>query len=308
VENIPVKCHSLIVGARCKYLKNLMDTTEGTIHLPQTPHAVFLLLLKFLYTASLDEHYKHLASNLKCLAEVYQLNELSSLAGKLSRNEVLTAEDKAIAEENLRKDIHTILHNKSKSDVTFAVQGIVKKKFYLHKLILETRSEYFSGLLNHNWKENVDSKHKYAVTDMSSEVFESLIDYLYSDQLPRLNAGVAGELLVVANKYNLTRLKQICENAIQPELQHCDKELVLRLYFDADLHLAEQLKTSCLHLFALPQWYSELHIQPEFLGLDPAIRQQLEKKYTQSANILQQKDTLEKKLQECEKELNSVSV
>jgi speckle-type POZ protein len=56
------------------------------------------------------------------------------------------------------------------------------------------------------------------IEDMDAGVFKAMLDFIYTDELPKVDDGEAMDmtqhLLVAADRYNLERLKSICEREL----------------------------------------------------------------------------------------------
>ncbi|XP_065207934.1 speckle-type POZ protein-like [Planococcus citri] len=137
-----------------------------------------------------------------------------------------------ISESDVLKSLERLLLNQDLIDVTFSLND---KKFGAHKIILAARSSVFAAMFKHDMEENqlniVD------IPDMKPEVFKAFLQYLYTDKTP--DPGMARELLVAAEKYDVNSLKLLCEEML---LEDLSEENATDVLVFADLHLAEHLK------------------------------------------------------------------
>jgi len=85
------------------------------------------------------------------------------------------------------------------------------QKFLVHKLVLASRSDIFSEML-----QNVDGELE--ITDTSPDFFKMLVDNIYSKKIPENIELVAGELFPLATKYNLKNLAKACEVSLLGQL------------------------------------------------------------------------------------------
>ncbi|KAJ1295540.1 hypothetical protein BS78_01G232100 [Paspalum vaginatum] len=80
--------------------------------------------------------------------------------------------------------------------------------------VLAARSPVFKKALLGPMKEGTTSN-VIAIDDVEAKVFEALLTFMYTDELPDFEeeeeSAMAQHLLVAADKYNLERLKLICE-------------------------------------------------------------------------------------------------
>ena len=128
--------------------------------------------------------------------------------------------------KELVEDFEDLFEDKKHSDVTFNVRG---QQFQAHKTILIARSPVFAAMFDHPLKEKmmgiVD------VPDIEPNVFEELLHYIYTGQVPSKQMDeVAVELLAAAEKYLLDKLKKACGNTLLYRMspESCIKLLLLR--------------------------------------------------------------------------------
>ncbi|XP_057318313.1 speckle-type POZ protein B-like [Microplitis mediator] len=84
-------------------------------------------------------------------------------------------------------------------------------------------------------KENKDSE--VAIPDIEPEVFNKLLEFIYTDKITNLDADAA-YLLEAADKYQLLNLKSLCEELL-PKSVSIDNAIELMIL--TDLHNANQL-------------------------------------------------------------------
>lgn len=106
---------------------------------------------------------------------------------------------------NIYTDFKKLFNNREFADMTFKLnnQRIIKA----HKTILIARSSVFSAMFSHDMKEQFKSE--VIISDISAEVFEGMLEYIYTDKVTNLDA-LASELLYAADKYALEGLKEQC--------------------------------------------------------------------------------------------------
>ena len=81
---------------------------------------------------------------------------------------------------------------------------------------------------------------------MEPEVFDALLTFIYTDTLPEMKEGeecaMAQHLLVAADRYNLERLKLICEDKLCKYIDTGSAATILAL---AEKHNYHGLKDAC---------------------------------------------------------------
>ncbi|KAJ4789683.1 BTB/POZ and MATH domain-containing protein 2 [Rhynchospora pubera] len=143
------------------------------------------------------------------------------------------------------------------ADVTFQVKG---ETFNAHKCILAMRSQVFQAQFFGQLKEK--SGTVINIEDMEAHVFKSLLHFIYSETIPEFQEinesekiHLAQHLLVAADRYDLNRLKVICENILYGTI---DKSNVVALFSFADMHNCVHLKRACLKSLASPEILEEV--------------------------------------------------
>eukprot|EP00095_Tigriopus_kingsejongensis_P006020 snap_masked-scaffold671_size114370-processed-gene-0.10 protein:Tk06020 transcript:snap_masked-scaffold671_size114370-processed-gene-0.10-mRNA-1 annotation:"protein roadkill isoform x4" len=112
------------------------------------------------------------------------------------------------------------------------------RKFDCHKVILSSRSEVFEAMFSH--KETTENtNNEVVITDIEPDVLEQLLRFIYSDKVDNLSI-FAGSLLTASDKYNIPRLKAICEETMCDNLDVSNAAEVLGLAY---LHEAKTLQS-----------------------------------------------------------------
>ncbi|XP_077018441.1 inhibitor of Bruton tyrosine kinase isoform X2 [Tamandua tetradactyla] len=133
-------------------------------------------------------------------------------------------------------------------DVT--MKSVDGKEFPCHKCVLCARLEYFHSMLSSSWIEASSC----AALEMPvhSDILQVILDYLYTDEAVVIkesqNMDFICSVLVVADQFLITRLKEICEVALTEKLTLKNAAMLLEF---AAMYNAEQLKLSCLQFIGL---------------------------------------------------------
>lgn len=83
------------------------------------------------------------------------------------------------------------------------------------------------------------SKTEIEIPDTSAEVFKSILNYIYTDDVEFYDLSLVVNLLIESNKYNLVRLKRICEWELTKII---DQDNVIDLLHLSDIHGATDLR------------------------------------------------------------------
>ncbi|CAN6293538.1 unnamed protein product [Urochloa humidicola] len=140
------------------------------------------------------------------------------------------------------------------ADVTFLVMG---ERFAAHRCVLAARSPVFDALLFGPMKEGTTTESCIRIDDILPQVFRSLLHFIYTDSLPEAegqdkesDATMAQHLLEAADRYDLQRLKLICEEML---CQHIDVSTVATTLALADQHHCQGLKKACFEFLKSPK-------------------------------------------------------
>uniref|UniRef100_A0A8R7PQ81 BTB domain-containing protein n=1 Tax=Triticum urartu TaxID=4572 RepID=A0A8R7PQ81_TRIUA len=124
------------------------------------------------------------------------------------------------------------------SDVSFKVG---RETFAAHRCILAARSPVFKAELVVPMKEN--KMRCVHIEDMDAAVFRALLHFIYTDELPattrKEETAMAQHLLVAADRYDMERLKLVCQDKLCRHLDAATTATTLAL---AEQHQYPRLK------------------------------------------------------------------
>jgi len=138
--------------------------------------------------------------------------------------------------KNLFTDFSSALNNGKFSDVILVCGG---QKFRVHKGILASRSPVFDQMFK---KATVEGTNEVTVDDVSPIVLWEFLRFLYTGDIVNLDIRVE-ELFVVADKYDVPTLTDICEKRLMQKLSMKNATRVLTLAHEYD---REELKSRAL--------------------------------------------------------------
>ena len=128
------------------------------------------------------------------------------------------------------------------SDVTIVCEED-GKVFNCHKIFLSLRSSVFKSYFVHDTKERNEGKIN--IKDMSSETLESLLYFIYTDDVKKSMIGP--KLLAAAQRYDIQRLKLRCERFL---LDKIDVSNCLECWIVANYHEAKVLERATIRFIA----------------------------------------------------------
>ncbi|KAM3324297.1 BTB/POZ and MATH domain-containing protein 4-like [Capsicum chacoense] len=159
-----------------------------------------------------------------------------------------------VPDSNMGSHFGMLLENMEGSDVVFNVAG---EKFHAHKLVLAARSPVFRTEL---FDELEGDKQEIIVADMEPRVFKAMLHFIYRDSLvgeeledtssssiPSVTDTLTEKLLSAADRYDLTRLRRVCESHLCKDISVNSVSRTLAL---ADRYHAMELKAVCLRFAA----------------------------------------------------------
>jgi len=159
-------------------------------------------------------------------------------------------------------------------DVTIVCEG--DQEIYAHKCILVSRSEYFFSMFSSSWTESSSQLN----LPLDAVIVQNVIDYLYTDDCSKVTKTEDMELvcnvLVVADQFLLTRLKQICECQLTRmlSLKNVAEMLQFSVYYMSEQLQQSSMQFICLNLPALLENKTlELLDEVSFEKLDQYYRQ-----------------------------------
>ncbi|XP_064485137.1 speckle-type POZ protein-like [Ornithodoros turicata] len=121
--------------------------------------------------------------------------------------------------------------------VALTAQG---KEIKVHKNVLAMCSPVFNAMFKNNMMEKRENR--VDLRDISARVLQEIVTFMYTDTAPNI-ASLAADLLYAAEKYDLKRLKSMCEHRLASSLTVDNAVHVL--------HLAVKLKADQLRDFAV---------------------------------------------------------
>ncbi|PUZ38999.1 hypothetical protein GQ55_9G242700 [Panicum hallii var. hallii] len=155
---------------------------------------------------------------------------------------VKTAPFVEVPPPDLQRHLGELLLSGEASDVTLQAGGV---RFDAHRCVLAARSPVFKAELLGSMKEGT-SNCDIHIEDMEPRVFKAVLQFMYTDALPEVDkkeeAAMSQHLLEAADRFNLQRLKLLCED----KLCGCiDTGSVVTTLVLAEQHSCQGLKEKC---------------------------------------------------------------
>lgn len=135
-----------------------------------------------------------------------------------------------------------LLEDQTFSDVTIAVGS---REFLAHKAILAARSKVFAAMFTHDMLES--KLDRVVIRDCEPAIFEELLRFIYTDSVRGDVDAMALDLLKVADKYDLEKLKALCERSLCAKIT---EQTVIGTLTTADLFRGQQLRRAAIGFIA----------------------------------------------------------
>nr|XP_051228833.1 uncharacterized protein LOC127346589 [Lolium perenne] len=217
-----------------------------------------------------------------CTVEVLK-EEASATAAEPTKSFV-----SAVPPPTIAGDIHKLLllleKNPESSDVTFVVEDT---EILAHRLVLAMRSPVFAAELLGHMRES--TTRRVQIHDMSASTFKAMLRFIYSDEFPvkpnnvvhvesrswrslkeeptpMSRQSMARDLLVAADRYDLERLRLMCESILVESIDITTVMPTLQLVRGRQSCL--QLEDSCIEYIAAdPDVYAAVRATEEYKEL-----------------------------------------
>ncbi|KAG8094375.1 hypothetical protein GUJ93_ZPchr0012g19541 [Zizania palustris] len=135
---------------------------------------------------------------------------------------------------------------------------VCDKVFHCHQVILASRSEYFNARLSRNM-DFIEVKSEFQAAqslpfleehDISTEAFEKVLEYMYTDKLEHMDSNQAEELFDISSRYLLFPLKRVVADMLLPYLEHVSPSELCHWLMLSDIYDVVKIKEYCLDVIA----------------------------------------------------------
>jgi len=145
-----------------------------------------------------------------------------------------------IPKSSIVSDMRSMLDDPTFSDITFKLDD--GREIHAHKVFC-VRCAYFKAMFGGQMRES--KQDSVSIKDTSYEVFKSLLEYLYTDEI-EIKWEQAMDLFVAADQFGVERLKKLCEKKILVSINNDNAATILQA---ANMHHATGLSKAVLILF-----------------------------------------------------------
>jgi len=159
--------------------------------------------------------------------------EVSVVAESINHSGQSMTSQFRIPECKLADDLGSLFESSKFYDVILSVN---EAEFKAHKAVLAARSPVFAAMFEHEMEEK--KQNRVEIVDMDKDVLNEMLKFIYTGKATNLEK-MADDLLAAADKYDLERLKMLCEESLCNNLSN---ETAADILILADMHSANQLK------------------------------------------------------------------
>lgn len=177
------------------------------------------------------------------LVEKLQDQNVVKIASYNEHTAVLVKMDDCLADSlvsvssSFVNEMKKLVNNEEFSDVIFQVED---QPIYAHRAVLVQRSAHFSAMFRSGMREATERK--VVIQGVSFSVFLLLMEYIYTDSV-EIDPEHAIGLFVVADLYQLDRLKEVCKTIMKRNINCENAAMMLQEASDAN---CEVLKEICM--------------------------------------------------------------
>lgn len=165
--------------------------------------------------------------------DIFHGNDCLQLKFKFIVSNDIKVEHTNVPEAQLSNDFEILLNNGLFSDVV--MKSIEGTEFKVHKAVLASRSVVLKAHFEHN---TTECHTNIVESPLEEEVLNEVLTFIYSDKAPSVD-DIPEKLLAAADYYQLSKLKSLCEEALQKKLTVENAIETLQL---AEMHSAKILK------------------------------------------------------------------
>lgn len=163
---------------------------------------------QFIRRDTLERYLKDDSFTLRC--------DIVVIADANSMDTATTPPSIKVPPSDMQQHFSDLLLAEEGTDVTFKVGG---ETIAAHRCVLAARSAVFKAELFGTMKEGTTTTSVIQVDDMDAQVFRAMLGFIYSDSPPDIeeeeDADVMWQhLLIAADRYDLRRLRLICEEKL----------------------------------------------------------------------------------------------
>ncbi|CAL4941952.1 unnamed protein product [Urochloa decumbens] len=192
-----------------------------------------------------SEHLKDDSFTIRCDIVI-----INNVYAKEIAEEATTPAFVSVPPSDLSVHFGDLLLTESGADVLFEIGS---QTFAAHQCVLEARSPVFRDELFGTMEFVTTGVVR--IDDIEAQVFKALLYFMYTDSFPKAKKEeeednvMCQHLLVAADKYNLKRLKLICEDKL---CKYIDVGTVATILALAEQHHCNGLKKACFDFISSP--------------------------------------------------------
>ncbi|XP_010913195.1 BTB/POZ domain-containing protein At2g04740 isoform X1 [Elaeis guineensis] len=154
-------------------------------------------------------------------------------------------------------DTHDSQMSQSNDDLADVCIKVDERIFRCHQVMLASRSEYFRARLSRmtGFLEGNDGLPSFSLPfleehDLSTEAFEKMIEYMYTDRLKDMDPDQAEEMFDASSRYLLFPLKRAVADSLLPHLELVSPAELCHWLILSDMYGVLKIREYCLDVIA----------------------------------------------------------
>ena len=189
-----------------------------------------------------DMHLLGEDQSLNIRADVTVFGDLKSSSTHTVVPRFKSYDDNQLARYSIEQAFSSLYEKQKNCDFHLVAKDDIK--IPCHRVVLAARSDYFERMLDLPTKEKQNNE--VILEDIDCDVLKEMLRFMYTDEVPFMDR-LACPLMVVADRFNLQKLKMMCEDHL---LKKIDKTNVGDILVHADMSQSNKLREAALDFTA----------------------------------------------------------
>eukprot|EP01080_Neovahlkampfia_damariscottae_P011212 gene11212-4034_t len=273
-----IQVHKAFVSIRCSYLKELIENRKNELY--EISPTLFEKYVGFLYTGKLELNENEMKSLLVFTKKSKENFTFLDVIFKTNVN--LSSQNLFV--KKFQSDLRKLMTDENHSDVKIQLvndeTGEMMKEYNLHKLFL-FRSKHIKNIFKSGMKESIENTIEFF--GITVEIFEIIIQYLYTNEIQDINLGNVIEILVHCEVF---QLKEIINYSLNIVKYNVSVDNVMDIINFSLIYEYASLIDYCIRFCFLHDLYLEDEIISNFPISTRATYLALEKKKIRKKNKL----------------------
>uniref|UniRef100_A0A0D9X9V1 BTB domain-containing protein n=1 Tax=Leersia perrieri TaxID=77586 RepID=A0A0D9X9V1_9ORYZ len=183
----------------------------------------------------------------------------------LSDNDPVKGAPMPVPPSDIGVHLGSLLDRGDGTDISFVIDG---EMFHAHRAVLAARSPVFQAELFGSMAEAKMSS--ITIQEINPATFKALLQFIYTDKLPQDAFNLFQDLLVAADRYDISRLKLMCAQKLWEAIS---VDNVVTTLVCAKEHGCPELKKRCLDFLVVEDNFKKAVLTEGYFRLMPCFPQ-----------------------------------